>query len=368
MAESPLGGGHQYHSHEAGSPINCPSGCKLRHKPGTDLNQASCDCEEGYYDREQRVFYTGSEVRDKKSRETRQQYLERIEGTDADPKKNNQGDYFLPGDGIRYEVLRSMKEEIFGERAQIWKHELNGQPGWLIRADRRGHYAWPLTSSQDHHWTPPAAKSESGHSRSSETTSRSTASHLSSWTVWDQADLRLPCRPDDYKVRNAISAAGPSYTQVDETFDLAGIGSVFPANPQGNLHAPGMTPQSNAPSSEARSHAISRQSTAQPGQDVRRSISPQSPGQDVRGPHYIHTSRRPREAPPLTTEESDGRPERTSQYTQPSNDRSVVPRVMTDSAEESTSRRGGSEITSSLPTRQKGTTVDEKQKRKHRKG
>ncbi|OAG44698.1 hypothetical protein AYO21_01188 [Fonsecaea monophora] len=267
MAESPLGGGHQYHSHEAGSPINCPSGCKLRHKPGTDLNQASCDCEEGYYDREQRVFYTGSEVRDKKSRETRQQYLERIEGTDADPKKNNQGDYFLPGDGIRYEVLRSMKEEIFGERAQIWKHELNGQPGWLIRADRRGHYAWPLTSSQDHHWTPPAAKSESGHSRSSETTSRSTASHLSSWTVWDQADLRLPCRPDDYKVRNAISAAGPSYTQVDETFDLAGIGSVFPANPQGNLHAPGMTPQSNAPSSEARSHAISRQSTAQPGQD-----------------------------------------------------------------------------------------------------
>ncbi|KIW80283.1 hypothetical protein Z517_06898 [Fonsecaea pedrosoi CBS 271.37] len=367
MAESPLGGGHQYHSHEAGSPINCPSGCKLRHKPETDLNQASCDCEEGYYDREQRVFYTGSDVRNKKSPETRQQYLERIEGTDADPKKNNQGDYFVPGDGIRYEVLRSLKEEIFGERAQIWKHELNGQRGWLIRADRRRYYDWPTiigrlqqqSQSQD---TPDRVRRppdpRPAISGAGPSGTRPTSGYPAALTTTRHGTPSY----------SSQSATGPSYIQVAQTFDLAGIGSAFPASPQGNPYAPSITPQSSAPNTETRSYAISRQSAAQPGQDVRRSMSPQSPGQDVHVPNYIPTSRRPREAQPLTTEGSDGRPERTSQYTQSSNDRSVVPRVMTDSTEESTSRRGGSEITSSLPTRQKGTTVDEKQKRKHRKG
>ncbi|OAL24984.1 hypothetical protein AYO20_10518 [Fonsecaea nubica] len=354
MAESPSGGRHRRHSHEAGSPVNCPSGCGLRHEPGTDLNQASCDCEEGYYDREQRVFYTGSDVRDKKSPETRQEYLERIEGTHADPKKNNQGDYFLPGDGIRYEVLRSLKDDIFGERAQIWEHELSGQRGWLIRADRRRNYSWPTiigrlqqqSQSQD---TPDRVRRPPD--------PRPAISAAGSSGTRPTSGYTAPLTTIRYGTPSysSQSATGSSYAQVTQTSDLSGVGSGFPGSPQVNLYAPSITPQSSAPSSETRSYAISRQSTAQPGKDVH-------------VPNYIPTSRRPREAQPLTTEASDGRPERTSQYSQSSNIRSGVPRAMTDSADESTSRRGGSEITSTLPTRQKGTTADEKQKRKNRKG
>ncbi|KIX98333.1 uncharacterized protein Z520_05634 [Fonsecaea multimorphosa CBS 102226] len=141
MADSPSSGGRREGPSTAGDPINCPSGCKLRHQLGDDLNTASCHCDEGYYDRERQVFYSGSDVRDGKSPETRRQYLKRIAGTDADPNMNRQGDYFIPRDGIRYDVLKRLREIYFVKEAQIWEHELNDQEGWLIRAHRRN-YPW----------------------------------------------------------------------------------------------------------------------------------------------------------------------------------------------------------------------------------
>ncbi|EXJ76310.1 uncharacterized protein A1O5_00818 [Cladophialophora psammophila CBS 110553] len=120
----------------AGSPINCPSGCKLLHELGDDLNLASCECADGYYDRDRQRFYSGSDVRDGKSPETRDQYRKRVAGTNADPRVNGQGDYFLPRDGIRYDVLEDLKGALFGKDTQIWEHELVGlRPFLLYDAD-----------------------------------------------------------------------------------------------------------------------------------------------------------------------------------------------------------------------------------------